>query len=125
MQAALVYFGSLIFLICASMVQAPGSARASDHDAEVLPEVQNETVVDDYQRPEIQRDLDALPFPARRMHELLIEAAASGEIDRLRPYIGQGEDATLLSFGDTPEDPITFLKSLSGDSEGHSEQHRH
>jgi hypothetical protein len=69
--------------------------------------------------PEIERDLSILPFPARRMHELLVEAAKSGDIEKLRPYIGSGDDVTTFSFGGLTDDPIEFLKSLSGDSEGH------
>lgn len=69
--------------------------------------------------PEIYRDLSTLPFPARKMHELISEAAAAGDIEKLRSYIGSGDDQTMLSFGGTPDDPIEFLKSLSGDEEGH------
>jgi hypothetical protein len=68
---------------------------------------------------EILRDLALLPFPARRMHELLVEAAKSGDIEKLRPFIGTGEDATMLSLGGLDGDPITFLKSQSGDPDGH------
>ena len=72
-----------------------------------------------YTPPVIQRDLTNLPFPARRMHELLMEAAKSGEIDRLRPYLGVGPEATMLTFGGLEGDPIEFLKSMSGDSDGY------
>jgi hypothetical protein len=66
-----------------------------------------------------QFDLATLPFPARRMRELLLEAAQSGDIEKLRPYIGESDDATMLSFGGVEGDPIDFLKSLSGDGEGY------
>lgn len=69
--------------------------------------------------PQVVTDPAVLPFPARRMRELLIEAATSGEIERLRPYIGTGDDMTMLSFGGISGDPIDFLKSVSGDPEGH------
>jgi hypothetical protein len=67
---------------------------------------------------EIIRDLGQLPFPARRMHELLVEAARAGNIEALRPYIGAGDDATMLSLSGLDGDPIEFLKSQSGDAEG-------
>ena len=63
-------------------------------------------------------DLEALPFPAKRMHELLLEAARAGDVEKLRPYAGSGEDTTMFSFGGVEGDPIDFLKSLSGDGEG-------
>lgn len=69
--------------------------------------------------PEIMRDLSKLPFPVRRMRELILEAALSGDIEKLRPLIGFGDDVTMLSFGGIEEDPLDFLKSLSGDKEGH------
>lgn len=94
---------------------------------EVEPEIESaeqedtddKSEIDDIAVPDIIRDLTVLPFPARRMHELLLEAAKSGDIEKLRPYIGYGEDVTMLSLGGIDEDPISFLKSLSGDSEGH------
>lgn len=74
---------------------------------------------DEEVHPEIQRDLSALPFPVRRMRELILEAAISGEIEKLRQLIGYGDDVTMLSLGGIEEDPLGFLKSLSGDKEGH------
>lgn len=68
--------------------------------------------------PEIVYNLDRLPEPVRRMHGLIVEAAKTGEIERLRPLLGLGDDATQLSFGDVEGDPIDFLKGLSGDPDG-------
>ena len=69
--------------------------------------------------PRIMRDLSELPFPVRRMRELILEATKTGDIDKLRPLIGYGDDVTMLSLGGIEEDPLNFLKSLSGDKEGH------
>ena len=68
--------------------------------------------------PEIVHNLDRLPEPVRRMHDLLVEAAKTGEIEKLRPLLGPGGDTTQLSFGDVEGDPIAFLKGLSGDPDG-------
>ncbi len=67
----------------------------------------------------VLRDTTKLPVPAARMRELILEAAKSGDIERLRPLIGFGQSITSLSLGGFDGDPIEFLKSLSGDSEGH------
>lgn len=75
--------------------------------------------INQYTPPPILRDLALLPFPARRMHELILEAAQSGDVEKLRPYIGYGNDTTMLSLGGIEDDPVNFLKTLSGDSEGH------
>jgi hypothetical protein len=64
-------------------------------------------------------DLGQLPFPARKMHELLLAAAKSGDIENLRAYVGTGDEKTMLTFGGMDGDPIEFLKSLSGDGDGY------
>ncbi|MDG4885242.1 hypothetical protein [Mesorhizobium sp. WSM4884] len=68
--------------------------------------------------PPVVYDLDKLPEPVKRMHGLLIEACKTGDIEKLRPLIGSGDSMTQLSLGDIEGDPITFLKGLSGDSDG-------
>lgn len=68
---------------------------------------------------EISDDVDLLPAPVRRMRELIMEAARSGDPERLRPLIGTGADTTRLSLADVEGDPIDYFKSISGDAEGH------
>ncbi|EHK56948.1 hypothetical protein [Allomesorhizobium alhagi] len=68
--------------------------------------------------PEVIYDLERLPPDVKRMRELLIEAAKSGDIERLRPLIGLGDDMAQLSLAGIEGDPIEHLKSLSGDAEG-------
>lgn len=67
---------------------------------------------------EILHDPTLLPAPVARMRELMIEAARSGEPERLRPLLGTGPSATRLSLGGIEEDPVEYLKSISGDGEG-------
>lgn len=109
-----------IMVISLFFASATGSAAQTASDDAAGADQDDTVAMDgDYQPPEIQRDLSALPFPVRRMRELLIEAAASGQIERLRPYLGKGLEMTMLTFGSSPGDPIEFLKSLSGDEEGY------
>ncbi|MEO1702468.1 MAG: hypothetical protein AAFR71_10495 [Pseudomonadota bacterium] len=68
---------------------------------------------------QVSYDLDGLPQQVRRMRELIIDAAKAGDLEKLRPLIGTGADTTSLSFGDIEGDPIEYLKSISGDAEGH------
>ncbi|MBX3581401.1 MAG: hypothetical protein KF810_05875 [Rhizobiaceae bacterium] len=68
--------------------------------------------------PEIVYNLDRLPEPVRRMHDRIVEAAKTGDIEKLRPLLGLGDGKTLLSFGDPDGDPIQILKGNSGDEEG-------
>ena len=68
--------------------------------------------------PEIFYDLSKLPEPVRRMHDLIVEACKSGDIEKLRPLVGSGDSMTQLSLTDIDGDAIAFLKGLSGDTEG-------
>ena len=52
------------------------------------------------------------------MHNLIVEACKSGDIEKLRPLIGKGDSTTQLSLTDIDGDAIAFLKGLSGDPEG-------
>ena len=131
----------ILFLTVFSVLGTVAFAQNSDEPAsenETSPAVERKTdepegsdaatkqdegkaIVDDADRkiPDVSYDLEALPFSTRRMHELLLEATKSGDIEKLRPYIGSGEFATQLSLGGPDGDPIEFLKQSSGDDEGH------
>ncbi|KQV43434.1 hypothetical protein ASE37_01045 [Rhizobium sp. Root268] len=65
---------------------------------------------------EVLSDVSKIPAPVARMRELIVEAAASGDIERLRPLLGKGPTQTQV--GDNGDDPIETLKSLSGDGAG-------
>ena len=80
--------------------------EASDTDTAAFPPV------------DVLTDPALLPEPARRMRQLIIEAATTGEIGKLRSLLGTGPTATQLSFGDIDADPVAYLRSISGDGEG-------
>jgi hypothetical protein len=63
-------------------------------------------------------DIAALPEPVQRARELLLEAARTGDIEKLRPLLGVGADATQLSVTEIEGDPIDYLKGQAGDAEG-------
>lgn len=87
-------------------IAAPGSDDVVETDeAEALPEV--------------RYGEDGLPEPVRRMRSLIMEACLSGDIERLRPLVGNAPNATLLSLAGSTGDPIEVLRDLSGDEEGH------
>ncbi|GEO84499.1 MULTISPECIES: hypothetical protein [Alphaproteobacteria] len=72
----------------------------------------------DEQPPEVIYDLSKAPEPVRRMRELLIEAAASGDVERMRPLLNPGPDQTQIALGTSDADPVAALKQLSGDEDG-------
>lgn len=136
-------FPFLLFLLGAPLFTASAVAQSTtgnsqsenaieNEDEETVPDADNgdqpaadglhddgALAVTNNAEPEVSHDLQALPFPTRRMHELILEATQSGDIEKLRPLIGTGESATQVSLGTIEEDPVDFLKSLSGDPEGH------
>lgn len=68
--------------------------------------------------PEIVYDFSRLPEPVKRMRDLVLAATKSGDIEKLRPLLGSGDSATLLSLGGVEGDLIDFLKQNSGDGQG-------
>jgi hypothetical protein len=68
--------------------------------------------------PQIEYDLTKLPAPVRDLHDKLVAAAKAGQLEGVRPLLKTGEAATQLSLAGTDNDPIAFLKSLSGDEGG-------
>ncbi len=66
---------------------------------------------------DIHYDPEDLPTPVRRLREQIIAAAATGNPDNLKPIIAANDVPPAFSFGHV-EDPIAYLKSLSGDPEG-------
>ncbi len=68
--------------------------------------------------PAIEYDLTKLPEAVKTLHDKLVEAAKTGDIENLRSLIGTGEDSTQFSLDATTEDPLKYLLSLSGDEGG-------
>lgn len=90
----------------------PQDSEPAEDDAAV-PDEPTEAV------PDILYDVELLPEPVKRMRQLIMEACLSGDVEKLRPLLGIANGTTQLSFGNTPDDPIAFLRELSGDGEGH------
>lgn len=68
--------------------------------------------------PPVLRDVSKLPPAVRQTRQNILDAAATGDINKLRFLIGTGENATDLSIGGIEGDPIAHLKALSGDPDG-------
>lgn len=68
--------------------------------------------------PEVLYDLNRAPEPVRRMRQLIMDAAASGDIQALKPLLDVGPNQTQVPLQTPDQDPIVALKGLSGDDEG-------
>ncbi len=67
--------------------------------------------------PTVEYDFSKLPVPVARLRSQIIEAATTGDIEKLRPIIDSSDEPPALSF-DEIDDPIAFLKTSSGDEGG-------
>ena len=67
--------------------------------------------------PEVLYDPSLLPPPVKRLREQIIAAAATGNLDNLTPIIEANGQPPAFSFGHVDE-PVAYLRSLSGDAEG-------
>lgn len=73
---------------------------------------------DDAKSVEVIYDINKAPEPVRKMRQQIVEAAASGDLERLRPLMGTGAQQTQVTVGEPTDDPIGTLKDLSGDPDG-------
>ncbi|MCR9139108.1 MAG: hypothetical protein NXI27_24110 [Alphaproteobacteria bacterium] len=101
-----------------------GAEPVSDDDPSSLDTLETDVTDDTDHSPAqaevtVSYDLSVLPKPVVRMRELIVEAAAKGNIEGLRPLLGVGNNRTELSIGGYEGDPIDFLKEISGDGQGH------
>ncbi|OLP43746.1 hypothetical protein [Rhizobium oryziradicis] len=67
---------------------------------------------------EVMYDITKAPEAVRKMREKLMEAASSGEPEKLRALLSEGADPTALALGSDNGDPIATIKSVSGDPDG-------
>ncbi|MDM7981329.1 MAG: hypothetical protein QUV71_13400 [Rhizobium sp.] len=67
---------------------------------------------------EVIYEIEKAPEPVRRMRELIIEAAKTGDISKLKPLMNPGPDQTVVPLQAPDQDPIEALKAISGDSDG-------
>lgn len=65
---------------------------------------------------QIEHDISKAPEPVRRLRQLIIDAASTGDIEKLRPLVNPGPNQARVD-GDA-EDPVAALKSFSGDPDG-------
>jgi hypothetical protein len=67
--------------------------------------------------PVVEYDFSKLPAPVARLRQQIIDAAKTGDPEKLRPIIDANGEPPQFGPNDTG-DPIDYLKSQSGDKEG-------
>jgi hypothetical protein len=98
----------------------PDQADPDDATQPVDPDRQDVTSPRDPDEPvpEVLYDFSQLPPDVKRLRDQILEVTKSGDIEKLRPLIGMGDDMTQLSLITVDGDPIDYLKSLAGDEDG-------
>jgi hypothetical protein len=67
----------------------------------------------------VQRDTTTIPLEVQALRGLILEAARSGDIEKLRPILGTGDEAAQLSLTDGPlDDPVAYLRDTGGLPDG-------
>lgn len=98
----------------ATVSTEPADITAAPHDGKEAAEAPASATTP---LPEIRYGAEGLPKPVARLREQILEAARSGEVEKLLPVLESNEMPPMLSL-DTIGDPIDFLKQSSGDAEG-------
>jgi hypothetical protein len=96
----------------------PGQPDQAEPDDSQAPDAMRPQVDPNKPLPEVSYDLSKLPPAVREMHDKIVEACKTGDIEKLRALIGTGTDQTQLSLTEIEGDPIKFLHDLSGDTDG-------
>lgn len=114
---------AIIVAVILAIALAPHVARAGKGEtlaAKILAQTQTEADAKPAARPkpDVFYDPGLLPDPVRTMRDKILEAALSGDIEKLRTVIQMNETPPVFSFGDDGGDPIGAMKSQSNDGEG-------
>lgn len=113
-------FGTVLALsdIQPLTLDEPAEDEASEEEPALTPEIPPGASAPDPDKAAVLYDLSLLPEPVRRMRQLIVDAAQTGDVEALRPLIGIGPEATRLAIGGVEGDPIDYLRSASGDDAG-------
>ena len=111
--------------ILLALAVTPNVALAAKGEAQAARTLAQATTEDDakakpqpQQKPDVFYDPGLLPDPVRAMRDKILEAALSGDIEKLRTVIQMNETPPAFSFGEDNGDPIGAMKSQSNDGEG-------
>ena len=97
---------------------APDEPDQAEPDNQQTPDAVRPQIDPNAPLPEVTYDLSKLPPAVREMHDKIVEACKTGDVEKLRPLIGKGTEQTQLSLTEIEGDPIKFLHDLSGDTDG-------
>jgi hypothetical protein len=93
----------------------PPSASGGKPQTEVTPKAGPDKPAE---KPDVFYDPGLLPDPVRAMRDKILEAALSGDLEKLKVVIQTNEMPPAFSFGENETDPVAAMKEQSNDGEG-------
>jgi hypothetical protein len=107
----------LLRLVLALIVLAPPAGELLAQTRAPTGEAAERSAAEGAAVPEIVRDLSRLPPRVARMRERILEAARSGDLDKLLTVMQTNETLPVFSFGNE-KDPVAFWKATYPASDG-------
>jgi hypothetical protein len=95
----------------------PGSDSNSPAATPETTTTPDQPAADNEPLPTIEYDVEKLPAPVKRLRQQIIDAALTGDIQKLKPIIDANGEPPQFGFTEA-DDPLEYLKSQSGDPEG-------
>jgi hypothetical protein len=103
--------------VAAAAQSQPPAAKSSAPKADSAPADEIE-VEKPAPKPDVFYDPGLLPDPVRAMRDKILEAALSGDLEKLKIVIQTNEMPPAFSLGENQADPIAAMKEQSNDGEG-------
>ena len=108
--------GFLALTLAANVALAQKSETTPQEKAE--PPATEAPAAAPVEKPDVFYDPGLLPDPVRAMRDKILEAALSGDLEKLKVVIQSNEMPPAFSFGEDGGDPLTAMKSQSNDGDG-------
>lgn len=115
---------TLLLLPLALPVTAQNKVKTSQVAPEATAPASSQDTKDDQANgqeqavPEVIRDVSRLPEKVRQTRERILEAARSGDLNKVVTVMQMNETMPVFSFGGGGNDPVEYWKSNYPDSEG-------
>ena len=115
----------LLWSLCAALLLAGSGPAVAAGDIQLTQSNEEKNTVKEQNRlepeeeplPEIYYSEQVLPSPVLKTRNALLQAARSGDLEKLRPILEASEDTPIVSFG-ADEDAIAYWKDSSVDGSG-------
>jgi hypothetical protein len=109
---------ALLFALAPNVAAAVESQSPATKDSAPATEAPATEKAAPAEKPDVFYDPGLLPDPVRAMRDKILEAALSGDIEKLRVVVQSNEMPPAFTLGEGQTDPIAAMKEQSNDGEG-------